>query len=102
MTLEWIKSNPVDADAKSFTVHYLVDENTKRCYACIVDPRDGYILYQTDIKVAGFDRCYITLEAAQDYCEAVAWEFDKNEADKLAEHLKEPAEEKAKDRTLIS
>ncbi len=97
MMLEWTTMRPADSDGEPYTVHYLVDPVSKRCYACIPEPRQGNMLYQTDVKFSGEDRFYTTLEAAKDFCEAAAWEYNERDAEKLAVSVKETVAEEVKD-----
>jgi hypothetical protein len=84
MELTWLEGRPRDADgATPYVIYYLVDQVSKRCCATIAEPRDGNLLYVTDIRVAGADRSYIDLDAAKSYCEGVAIEDDMRCAAKL-------------------
>jgi len=89
MEVEWLQATPVDADGERYTVHYLVDRNSQLCYATICEPRFGHLLFVTDLRVAGVDRSYLTLEAAKAHCEWSAFKYDDEEAGKLAEVTRE-------------
>lgn len=87
LTLKWIK-NRWTHEGENYESHYLVDEISKRCFAVITEPRQGCILYVTDIRVAGTDRSYIDLDAAKAYCEGVAVEDDIECSKKTAESIR--------------
>jgi len=95
--LEWMTRELVD-DIGKLRMHYLYDPFTSLCYATIPEPRNGSILYVTDIRVAGYDRSYLTLEGAKEHCEANAREYELELAEKLVAKLeakvlvKEPTE----------
>jgi hypothetical protein len=69
MKLNWIEGRPETAEGERFHLHYLVDMQTEQCFATIAEPRKGNILYETDLRVQGRDRSFITLAAAQAHCE---------------------------------
>ncbi len=75
MELEWIINNKGrDDEGNTFPAHYLIDRLSDQCLALITEPRCGNILYVSDIRVAGSDRSFITLEACKRYCECTAIE----------------------------
>ena len=74
MQLEWMIATPTDSDGEKYTVHYLVDMLSDQCMAMVPEPRSGHILFRTDIQVSGYDRSFITLEAAKRHCECSAIE----------------------------
>lgn len=74
MELEWIIATPTDSEGERYTVHYLIDTLSDQCMAMVPEPRKGHILFQTDIQVSGYDRAFITLDAAKKYCECTAIE----------------------------
>jgi hypothetical protein len=95
MQLEWIRLTPKNDDGVAIEQNYLVNTITSQCYAMVIEPRDGNLLFVTDIRVSGDDRSYITLDAAKNYCELVAMEFEREECQELEKSLKkatEPAE----------
>jgi hypothetical protein len=97
MQLEWMTMTPTDSEGETYRCHYLFNPLTAQCYATVVEPRKGNCLYQTDIRVRGYDRSYVTLEAAQRYCEFVAETYEREECEALEESLKKkaaPLEEK--------
>jgi len=69
MELEWIFKAVPDGEGNTIRNHYLVDSANQQCLAIVPEPRDGQILYVTDIRIAGYDRSFMTLEAAKAYCE---------------------------------
>ena len=92
MNLDWMTKNPTDSEGDSYVVHYLVNPLTAQCYATIAEPRKGNLLYQTDIRVRGYDRSYITLEACKAYCEFVAETYEREECEELEKSLKKAPE----------
>lgn len=92
MQLEWFEHKVKDSEGESYLVHYLVDSESERCYATIANPRDGHILFQTDLKFNEPDHSYVTLAAAKGYCESAVEVYNIKEA-KVAEG-KEAEEEK--------
>jgi hypothetical protein len=76
LQLAWIENQPSDGEGHKLHMHYLVDHISQRCFATITEPRFGGLLYVTDIRVAGVDRSYVSLEPAKSYCEGVALEDD--------------------------
>lgn len=92
VTLEWIRATPRDSDGASYDMHYLIDPVTKQCFATITEPRWGSLLYVTDIRVAGVDRSYITLEAAKEHCEWTAFEYERTQSEELAKAIKQVAD----------
>lgn len=86
--LEWFIHHPFDSEGQRFTVHYLVSP-TGQCFATIAEPRLGHILYETDLKVSGYDRSYITLEAAKQHCEFTALAYEEEQREALEKSVKE-------------
>jgi hypothetical protein len=95
--LEWLFRESTD-DFGKLRMHYLYDPFTSMCYATIPEPRNGSILYVTDIRVSGFDRSYLTLEGAKAHCEYAAWEYDVEQVERLAEKLEVRSEIKDRER----
>ena len=69
MTLQWI-FNTFDDDGDASVRYYLVCKESERVYAIVHVPRKQGIVYQTDLRCEGEDRSYLSLSAAQGYCEA--------------------------------
>jgi hypothetical protein len=84
--LEWF-SRDTKNDGDPVKIHYLFDPSTQLCYATLTEPNNGSILFVTDIRVAGYDRSYLTLQAAKDYCEFVAHEYEVKQCEELASKL---------------
>jgi hypothetical protein len=93
MDLEWIIGYPTDPEDIQYTVHYLINPKTAQCYATIAEPRKGHRLFETDIKVRGYDRSYVTLEGAKAYAEFVAVTYEEEEREALEKTMKEPSPE---------
>lgn len=87
MQLEWQEHRPTDSEGIHHLVHYLVDLVNQRCYAMVAEPRDGHILYQSDLRCNGEDRSYVTIGACKDYCEAQALKQDIGDAAELEERV---------------
>jgi hypothetical protein len=92
MDLEWLKMTPTDGEGETYTAHYLVNPLTQQVYATIPEPRKGNFIYQTDIRVRGYDRSYITLEACKAYCEFIAETYEREECEELEKSLKKQTE----------
>lgn len=92
MDLEWLVMTPTDSEGDTYRAHYLVNPQTGQCYATVPEPRKGNILFQTDIRVRGYDRAYISLESAQRYCEFVAETYEREECEELEKSLKKTME----------
>lgn len=73
----WSSNRPMNEEGeRPYVMHYLVDRISHRCFATVAEPRNGNLLFVTDIRVAGVDRSYVDLEAAKSYCEMAAIEDD--------------------------
>lgn len=72
MELEWIEREVGDGEGAKIHMHYLVNTENDQCLATIAEPREGGILYVTDLRVSGVDRSWVTLEAAKHHCESMA------------------------------
>jgi hypothetical protein len=89
MELNWVEKEVGDGDGGRFHMHYLVNTENQQCLATITEPRFGGLIYQTDLRIGGCDRSWMTLEAAQGYCESNAEMENIREAAELAEKLHE-------------
>lgn len=72
MELTWIHREATDSDGDKYQMHYLVHEATQQCMATITAPRFGNLLWVSDLRIAGNDRSWMTLDAAMGYCESCA------------------------------
>lgn len=75
MQLKWIDLN-LDSDGKPLNVHHLIDEDTQRCYATVIDPPSGAVLHSIDFEFQDDNRSYVTLAAAKEYCETETILYD--------------------------
>lgn len=88
MELTWIEKHVGDGEDGQYHQHYLVDAANQQCLAIIPEPRHGNILYVTDIRIAGYDRSWMTLEAAKQYCENVAEMENLKAAEELEQKVR--------------
>lgn len=70
MNLEWSARTVGDGDGNKIRLHYLVDNENQQCLALVTEPRDGCLLFVTDLRIAGVDRSWMTLDAAKEHCES--------------------------------
>jgi hypothetical protein len=87
MQLEWIERDPTDCEGEKYHVHYLIDAESDQCFATIANPRKGNILFETDLKIRGYDRSFITIDAAKGYAEWSAMRASFEDAKDLAKEF---------------
>src|SRR5579871_5704477 len=90
MELQWIDREVGDGDGGMYRIHYLVDSANQQCLATITEPRLRNILWVTDLRIAGVDRSWMTLDAGKRYCESVAEMENMRAAQELEEKLTPP------------